>query len=320
MTTASLETALRAVIAVLPREPGVYRFRDDRGRPLYIGRATRLRDRVRSYWGDLGDRRHLRRMVPQIRRIEALVCASEHEAGWLERNLLQESKPRWNRIRGGMEHPAYLDLDLHPTRPRLRLVRSPLEASGELYGPYLGSVRTRQALAALQTAFPLAYAMEQATGAERDLARILGVSAKDREGMINNTRAALVGEPAALDKVEQLVRLRQQAAAAAEAYERAGELERAIKALRWLVQPQQVTTRSAESLTVHGWAGGWLLGLQIRDGQLVRWGERRTTRALGEQRAAATPAVWRAFVDGNTELSAALRAATAVAAIDTPTS
>lgn len=65
--------APRAAIGRLPDGPGVYRFRDARGRALYIGRAVNLRRRVGSYWADLGDRRHLVRMVPQIAGLEAVV-------------------------------------------------------------------------------------------------------------------------------------------------------------------------------------------------------------------------------------------------------
>ena len=108
---AAAAPAVRAAAAVLPGEPGVYRFRDDRGRTLYVGRAVDLRRRVLSYWGDLRDRPHLRRMVPRIARVEAVVCDSGHEAAWLERNLLEHRKPYWNRTRGGQEVPVYLRLD-----------------------------------------------------------------------------------------------------------------------------------------------------------------------------------------------------------------
>ena len=67
----------------LPSGSGVYRFRDGRGRVLYVGRAGNLRRRVRSYWGDLGDRSHLAPMVSRIARLEALACDSEHEAAWV---------------------------------------------------------------------------------------------------------------------------------------------------------------------------------------------------------------------------------------------
>jgi hypothetical protein len=74
-------------VARLPSSPGVYRFRDARGRVLYLGRAVDLRRRVGSYWGGLGDRPRLARMVVQIAGPEAVGCASEHEAAWMERVL-----------------------------------------------------------------------------------------------------------------------------------------------------------------------------------------------------------------------------------------
>jgi hypothetical protein len=110
-------------VAALPAAPGVYRFRDDSGRVLYVGRAGELRRRVSSYWGDLRDRRHLRRMMLRVARIEALVCDSAHEAAWAERNLLERSLPRWNRIVGGLEVPVSIGLDASPEAPRLVLQR-----------------------------------------------------------------------------------------------------------------------------------------------------------------------------------------------------
>lgn len=73
-----------AVVAQLPTRPGVYRFRDEGGSVLYLGRAADLRRRVRSYWSERGDRPWLARMVPRITRVEVAVCDSTHEAAWLE--------------------------------------------------------------------------------------------------------------------------------------------------------------------------------------------------------------------------------------------
>jgi hypothetical protein len=57
---------VRHQAALLPAAPGVYRFRDASGRVLYLGRATHLRSRVASYWGDLRDRAHLAPMVSRV--------------------------------------------------------------------------------------------------------------------------------------------------------------------------------------------------------------------------------------------------------------
>ena len=81
-TSRQLLFAPREQVARLPLSPGVYRFRDAAGAVLYLGRAVSLRRRVASYWGDLGDRGHLAAMVARIVRVEAVPCASGHEAAW----------------------------------------------------------------------------------------------------------------------------------------------------------------------------------------------------------------------------------------------
>ena len=100
-----------------PLTPGVYRFRDQAGRVLYIGRAISLRRRVLSYWGDLGDRGHLAPMVARIARVEAVACDSAHEAAWLERNLLHRHLPPWNRSPGGQEAEVWIRLSAPPRSP-----------------------------------------------------------------------------------------------------------------------------------------------------------------------------------------------------------
>jgi hypothetical protein len=71
--TVGSQGILPAGAAALPHGPGVYRFRDQAGRILYIGRAVRLRRRVLSYWGDLGDRVHL---APMVARPDARLAAA----------------------------------------------------------------------------------------------------------------------------------------------------------------------------------------------------------------------------------------------------
>src|SRR4051812_763559 len=164
--------------ARLPREPGVYRFRDATGRVLYVGRATDLRTRVRSYWSGLAGRRHLRTMVARVERIEAVACDSVHEAAWLERNLLGESLPRWNRTPGGQEVPVHVRIDRGPATPGLRLTHLPAPGG---HGPYLGGTRARSAVRALSEIHPLAYAGSALTGAERAMAEQLGVRPQDRD-------------------------------------------------------------------------------------------------------------------------------------------
>jgi len=154
----------------LPAAPGVYRFRDDRGRVLYLGRAVSLRRRVISYWGDLGDRAHLAPMVARTDRVEAVVCDSAHEAAWLERNLLRASLPPWNRApSGGQEKEVWIRLSESARTPGIAVVHRPTASPGVRYfGPYLGGLQVRRAVAGLSRVLPLAYAVGSRPGGRPD--------------------------------------------------------------------------------------------------------------------------------------------------------
>src|SRR5438132_4058024 len=95
-TMSDLASAVRA----LPHRPGVYCFRDCRGGALYVGRAGDLRRRVTSYWGPLDDRPHLRSMTRRVRGVDISECRTEHEAAFLERDLITELDPPFNRSYG----------------------------------------------------------------------------------------------------------------------------------------------------------------------------------------------------------------------------
>jgi excinuclease ABC subunit C len=181
---------------------------------LYIGRAVRLRRRVASYWSGLRDRRHLRPMVARIARVEAVACDSEHEAAWLERNLLEHRLPRWNRTAGGQEVPVLLRVDARADSPGLTVVHSGRAINDATdFGPYLGGDRVRTAAAALHRVLPLAYASTRLTGSERDLAAKLGVSPGDREPLAATVIAVLRRDPGAVESVRgELTRRRDRAA------------------------------------------------------------------------------------------------------------
>ena len=298
-----MRSEIRRLAAGLPPAPGVYRFRDARGRVLYVGRATELRSRVGSYGGDLRDRRRLRRMVPQVTRVEAVACESVHEAAWLERNLLEESLPRWNRTAGGEEVPAYLRLDARPATAGVRLTHEAGQpaAGVRIFGPYLGGTRARLALSALHRVHPLAAAGSGLTGAERELAARRGVTTADREELAEAVAAVLRRDPVAVAAtVQDLVRVRDRAAASF-AFELAGRIQEEIRALEWITAAQQVTTLEPVDLTVRGWADGWLVSFAVRAGRVRAWSQRRCAQPPPEP-----PAAWAGFARRNAELAARL--------------
>lgn len=303
--------AAPAVISRLPSEPGVYRFTDSAGRALYVGRAVRLRRRVRSYWGDLGDRRHLVRMMPRVARIEAVVCASAHEASWLERNLLEESRPPWNRAIGGAEVPLMIIVDRDP--PRLRILHETgIPPTEELmFGPFLGGVKVRLLAAAVHRIHPMVYARDQLSAAERDLARILGVTATDRDRMINTVIAILAREPEAVAGFLSSLQDRRDAASQLHSYEMAAQIHRELEAATWLLAPQRVAAGPARGTTerqdFYGWHDGVLVAFRWQDGRIRGWRIRDCDADRGRRLADSTPAAWQAFTEQNARLAASLR-------------
>ncbi|GIE93265.1 GIY-YIG nuclease family protein [Paractinoplanes rishiriensis] len=303
-----MSTAPRAVLAQLPRAPGVYRFRDARGRALYIGRATDLRSRVGSYWSDLRDRRHLRRMVPQITGIEAVVCASVHESTWLERNLLERSRPRWNRAVGGAEVPVCIALTRVNGVPRLTVVHWPVAgpAAEVTFGPYLGGAKTRLAVSALDRVLPLRYTDDRLAGCQRDLARVRGIDLADREVLLTTILAVLHRQNPQIDAVrDQLADLRDRAAGRL-AFELAARIQQEIEAIDWVVAEQRMTAPAGDDAEIHGWADGLLVSFRVRGGRVCGWEQRRCARADAQPYLDRTPAAWAEFAARSAELGGRL--------------
>ena len=82
----------------LPKKPGVYLFKNRKGRVLYVGKATKLSERIRSYFAKNPDRAMIPELVKKSDDIECIVTASPHEALILERQLIREHKPRYNSM------------------------------------------------------------------------------------------------------------------------------------------------------------------------------------------------------------------------------
>jgi excinuclease ABC subunit C len=301
-------TDARRACALLPTEPGVYRFRDERGRVAYVGRATSLRERVRSYWGDLADRPWLRRMTGQIATVEALVCASAHEAAWLERNLLERSLPRWNRIRGGTETPGWLVVDDDPRSPDLRLVFDMPDRPAAGFGPYLGFERTTLARGALLRLYPLHLTGSRPGSSEQAFAEARGVSASLRDEFARQLRAVLGRDPGALAQAEAGLVAARERAVERLGFETARHVQLELSALAWLTAEQRVTGCVPADLGVVGWAAGTRFSLTATDGRLNRWDVRDAPELAGRRAAANTPPAWRAFAQRNAELNAALAA------------
>jgi excinuclease ABC subunit C len=251
-------------------------------------------------------------MVARIETVEAVECDSPHEAAWLERNLLRERRPRWNRSRGE-EVPVYLRLDGRPRSPGLSVVHR-LDRTGRgkpatgvhFFGPYLGSVRAQLAVAGLQRVLPLAYTADGLSSGQVDLARMLGVDALDRAETLATLRRVLDREPDAVRLVDSELQRRRDAAAHALAFERAGQIQAESDALDWLVSEQKMATIEPVLCNIAGWADGTLVRFAVREGILFSWTQQRCSEATAQPHLASTPPQWTVFAERSARLAATL--------------
>jgi DNA polymerase-3 subunit epsilon len=147
------QAAKLRLTTTLPRAPGVYLFRDRLGRVLYVGKASDLRSRVRSYFSS-DDRRKVGPMLREAHAIEHHPCDSALEAGVLEARLLHALTPPYNRQGTRWEKAAYLRFDTTEAFPRVVVARSH-RGSGVVIGPLPSHRVARLAAEAVEEAAPL---------------------------------------------------------------------------------------------------------------------------------------------------------------------
>jgi DNA polymerase-3 subunit epsilon len=138
----------------LPREPGVYLFKDRAGRVLYVGKATNLRARVRSYFS--GDsRRKIGALLRETHKIDHLVCTHPLEAAVREVRLIHEHTPRFNRQAKDWSKYVYVKLTRNEAFPRLSVVRVAKDDEGLYLGPLPSTGFARRVIEAIETVVPL---------------------------------------------------------------------------------------------------------------------------------------------------------------------
>ena len=138
----------------LPHSPGVYLFRDERERVLYIGTSRDLRTRVRSYFTASESRSRMGEMVNLAASVTGIECATPLEAGVRELRLIAAHKPRYNRRSRHPEKMHWLKLTVEPW-PRLSLVRKVAEDGADYLGPFASRRTAEKCLTALHEAFPI---------------------------------------------------------------------------------------------------------------------------------------------------------------------
>jgi excinuclease ABC subunit C len=247
----------------LPDEPGVYLFRDARGRVIYVGKAVSIRKRVASHFAKahVGGRGanspgHAE-MVASVEHIECVVVASETEALLAEQGFIKQYRPRFNiRLRDDKSYP-FIAISLDEDFPRVYFTRERHRPGCAYFGPYSNAKRVRSTLDLLTKIFMF----RSCTGPEpgrrsgspcldyyikRCEAPCVGyVSKEDYRHSIDGVIDFLSGR---FRTIERDLETRMRAASAAQEFEQATLERNRLRAVHSLMQRQRVANESVGTL------------------------------------------------------------------------
>ena len=244
--------SFRPAPGTIPDAPGVYRFTDQHGRVIYVGKAKSLRSRLNSYFQD-PDLLHqrTRTMVESAAGVEWTVVSTEVEALQLEYNYIKEFDPRFNvRYRDDKSYPS-LAVTISDEYPRAMVMRGPRKKGVRYFGPYAHAWAIRETLDLLLRVFPIRTCSQGVFNRCRQTDRpcllayidkcsapcVKRVSADEHRVIVEEFCDFLAGRTS-----EYLRRLEKemQVAASELEYERAARLRDDIGALRRAIEKQAV--------------------------------------------------------------------------------
>jgi excinuclease ABC subunit C len=282
----------------LPRDPGVYLFRDDRDDVLYVGKAKSLRPRVRSYFqaGRSDNRQGIDKMVGRIADIETIVTSSEVEALHLEQNLVKRHRPPFNvRLRDDKSFP-YIAVTVEDDYPRVMFTRERHRRGVVYFGPYANAKKVRETLDTLNRIFRYRPCEGPQPGRhsgipcldyhiERCHAPCVGyISKEDYRRLVDDVIEFLSGN----DKpIRTQLERQMRDAAAEERFEDAARYRNRLFAVDRLSERQAVERRSIGTIDVIGVAVGVeraaVQVFPLRDGRMVDRYSFHLENAAGEE-------------------------------------
>ncbi|MDF9812546.1 excinuclease ABC subunit UvrC [Streptomyces sp. SPB162] len=140
----------------IPDSPGVYKFRDEHGRVIYVGKAKSLRPRLSSYFQDIANlHQRTRTMVTTAASVEWTVVGTEVEALQLEYSWIKEFDPRFNvKYRDDKSYPS-LAVTMGEEFPRVQVMRGPKKKGVRYFGPYAHAWAIRETVDLMLRVFPV---------------------------------------------------------------------------------------------------------------------------------------------------------------------
>ena len=151
-----------------PDKPGIYIFKDETERPIYVGKASRLSHRIRSYFGAESERigSKNQRIRASAFDLDYIVTTTEAEALILENTLIKKHMPRFNvRLKDGKTYP-YLKIDIKSDWPRISITRNVQKDGSRYFGPYFSASSLRKTMDLLNKLFPYRSCAKTITGTD----------------------------------------------------------------------------------------------------------------------------------------------------------
>lgn len=149
-----MNSQLKNKLQNLPTEPGVYLYKNDKDKIIYIGKAKNLRNRVRSYFHSSVDSPKTQVMVSKVADLEMIITNSEMEALILENNLIKQHKPRYNvNLKDDKSYP-YIRITNEPY-PQIFSTRTVVKDGSRYFGPYTDVKNMRNSLRMINKLFKI---------------------------------------------------------------------------------------------------------------------------------------------------------------------
>jgi excinuclease ABC subunit C len=288
----------------LPDEPGVYLFRDAKGKVIYVGKAKSIRKRIGSHFSNPSTQAG-QEILTMIDQIEALVVQTESEALLVEQNFIRQYKPKLNiRLRDDKSYP-YIAISLDEDFPRVYFTRERHRRDRAYFGPYSNAKRVRATLEVLGKVF-MFRSCDGPTPGRRSGSPCLDYYIKRCEapcvGYVDRAgyRTAIDGVIAFLSgrykEIEQRLEYEMRLASAEQRFEDAARERNRLRAIRSLLERQRVAHEGAGSFDaiavaeVDGEANAQVF--QVRDGVLSD----RQSFYLDNASHSSTPEIAEAFI------------------------
>ncbi len=236
-----MQSKLQGKINELPLSPGVYLYKNAAGEIIYVGKAARLRNRVKQYFQKSRVRDPKTDvLVSEIADLDTIETESEADALFLEAELIKRYMPRYNIELRDDKSSLFIRIDIKSDQPTVSLIRRPLDDRANHFGPYQASLEVKKALRYLRRIFP--YDEKPAKGSKVNLNFHLGLSPGLEENKqsletyrsnLRKLELILTGQRTAV--IKQLESEMKQAAKLGN-YEQAAKLRDQVRALKHLRQ------------------------------------------------------------------------------------